>query len=101
MKLSLILSAALLVMALPAMAEEITVSGCVAAGVEASCIILKAAGGKTYDISAAQPAPVPGTYGTLKGTVTDNMSVCQQGPVVDPAEWQVQPGKACPVETSQ
>lgn len=101
MKLSFILSAAILAVATPAVAEEISVSGCAAAGVEASCIILKAEDGKTYDITAAQPAPEPGTYGTLTGTLTDKMSVCQQGPVVEPAQWQVEPGKECPVETSQ
>lgn len=101
MKVSLILTAALFATALPAAAEEISVTGCVAVGVEASCLILKAADGKTYDITAAQPAPAPGTYGTLTGEVTDRASACQQGPVVDPAQWQVEPGKACPVETSQ
>ena len=101
MKPSLILSAALLTMAIPAAAEEITVSGCAAVGAEANCIILKAEDGKTYDITAAQPAPAPGTYGTLKGMLTDRVSICQQGMVVDPAQWQVKPGKACPIETSQ
>lgn len=101
MKLRVILSAALLTMAMPALAEEITVSGCAAIGVEANCIILKADDGKTYDITAAQPAPAPGTYGTLKGMLSDRMSICQQGLIVDPAQWQVEPGKECPVETSQ
>jgi hypothetical protein len=101
MKHHLILSVGILAtMALSAGAEDVTVTGCAAAGAEASCIILKAAG-KTYDISAAQPTPFPGTYGTLKGTLTDKVSACQQGMVVDPATWVVETGKACPVETSQ
>jgi hypothetical protein len=100
MKYSLTLPFALIAMAAPALAEEITVSGCAAAGVEASCVILKD-GDKTYDISAAQPAPFPGTYGTLKGTLTDKLSTCQQGVVVDPAIWEVETGKQCPVDTSQ
>jgi hypothetical protein len=86
--------------AMPAFAEEITVSGCAAAGVEANCIILKDRD-KTYDISAAQPAPFPGTYGTVKGTLTDRASACQQGMVIEPATWEVETGKPCPVETSQ
>lgn len=101
MKLRLILSAVLVAAALPALAEEISVSGCAAAGVEASCLILKAQDGKTYDITAARPVPEPGTYGKVTGTLTDRMSICQQGPVVDPAQWQVEPGRECPVETSQ
>lgn len=100
MKRSLVLSFALAAMAMPALAEEITVSGCAAVGVEASCIILKN-GDKIYDMSAAQPTPFPGTYGTLKGTLTDKASTCQQGQVVDPATWEVETGKPCPVETSQ
>lgn len=101
MNLRLIISSVFVMAALPAFAEEISVSGCAAAGVEASCMILNAEDGKTYDITAAQPVPEPGTYGMLTGTLTDKMSTCQQGPVVDPAQWQVEPGKECPVETSQ
>lgn len=101
MKMHLILASACIVAALPAVAGEVSVSGCAASGVEASCLILKAEDGKTYDITAAQPAPEPGTYGKVTGMLSDKMSICQQGPVVDPAQWQVEPGRACPVETSQ
>ena len=98
---SLMLSASLvLLMTAQAAAEDITVSGCASAGVEANCLVLEAQG-KTYNITAAQPTPVPGTYGTLKGTLSDKMSACQQGVIVDPATWEVEPGKACPVATSQ
>jgi hypothetical protein len=100
MKRSLILAFGLMTTAMPAFGEEVTVTGCAAAGVEASCIILKD-GGKIYDITAAQPAPFPGTYGTVKGMLTDKASACQQGQVIDPATWEVQAGKQCPVETSQ
>jgi len=101
MKLKLVLSAGLLAMTVPALAEEITASGCAAAGVEASCIMFKADDGKTYDISAAQPAPAPGTYGRLTGTLTDRISTCQQSIIVDPALWEVEPGRQCPIDTSQ
>ena len=87
-------------MAAPALAEEVTVSGCAAAGVEPNCIILKS-GGKNYDITNAQPAPVPGTYGRVKGMLSDKPSACQQGPVIDSGIWEVETGKQCPVETSQ
>lgn len=101
MKMHLILVSVSIAAALPALAEEISVSGCAASGVEASCMILKAEDGKTYDITAARPVPEPGTYGKVTGTLSDKMSICQQGPVVDPAQWQVEPGRECPVETSQ
>ena len=101
MKRKLILAFGLIAAAaVPALAEEVTVSGCAAAGVEANCIIIKDHE-KTYDITTAQPAPFPGTYGTVKGTLTDKASACQQGVVIDPATWEVQTGKQCPVETSQ
>jgi hypothetical protein len=98
---SLVLSASLVtLMTANAFGEDIEVLGCAAAGVEANCIILEA-DGKTYNITAAQPTPVPGTYGKLKGTLSDKMSTCQQGVIVDPATWEVETGKECPVETSQ
>ena len=98
---SLILSIGMLfAMNLSVAAEDISVSGCAAVGVEANCIILEA-DGKTYNITAAQPAPVPGTYGTVQGTLTDKVSMCQQGQVIDPATWQVDPGQQCPVKTLQ
>lgn len=98
---TLILAASLgTLMTANALGEDIEVSGCAAAGVEANCLVLKA-GDKVYNITAAQPTPVPGTYGKLKGTLSDKMSTCQQGVIVDPATWEVEPGKECPVETSQ
>jgi hypothetical protein len=100
MKRHLIIPLGLIALVTPALAEEISVSGCAAAGVEANCIVLKS-GDKFYDITAAQPTPVPGTYGSVKGTLSDKMSTCQQGQIIDPATWEVEPGKACPVETSQ
>ena len=100
MKRRLIIPLGLIAMVAPALAEEISATGCVATGVEASCLVLKS-GDKIYNVTAAQPTPVPGTYGTVKGTLADKMSICQQGQILDPAIWEVEPGKACPVETSQ
>src|SRR5689334_18704955 len=99
MKPFIILAFGLAAMAGPALAEEVTVTGCASAGTEANCIVIKDHD-KTYDITAAQPAPFPGTFGTVKGTLTDRASTCQQGQVVAPATWEVQTGKQCPVETS-
>jgi hypothetical protein len=76
--------------------EPIKVTGCVSAGVEAKCLVLRTTTGKTYDITAAKPAPTPGTYGDVDGTLkTDAVTTCQQGPAINPATW-TEKGKICP-----
>jgi hypothetical protein len=81
----------------PSLADEpIKVTGCVAAGVEAKCLVLRTITGKTYDITAAKPAPTPGTYGDVDGTLkTGGVTTCQQGPAINPATW-TEKGKVCP-----
>jgi hypothetical protein len=81
----------------PSLADEpIKVTGCVAAGVEAKCLLLRTITGKTYDITAAKPAPTPGTYGDVDGTLkTEGVTICQQGPAINPATW-TEKSKACP-----
>jgi hypothetical protein len=37
----------------------------------------------------------------VKGMLSDKVSACHQGQVIDPATWEVETGKQCPVETSQ
>src|ERR1700692_1066436 len=76
--------------------EPIKVTGCVAPGVEAKCLVLRTVTGKTYDITAAKPAPMPGTYGDVDGTLkTEGVTTCQQGPAISPATW-TEKGKVCP-----
>ena len=75
--------------------QQVTVRGCVEAGVEPSCLVLKG-GGQTYNVTAAEPKPAVGTYGTVVGTVSDGMSTCQQGIILAAAIWAVEQGKACP-----
>jgi hypothetical protein len=81
----------------PSLADEpIKVTGCVAPGVEAKCLVLRTIAGKTYDITAAKPAPTPGSYGDIDGTLkTDGVTTCQQGPAINPATW-TEKGKVCP-----
>jgi hypothetical protein len=81
----------------PSVADEpIKVTGCVAAGVEAKCLVLRATTGKTYDITAAKPAPAPGAFGDVDGTLkTDAVTTCQQGPAINPATW-TERAKVCP-----
>jgi hypothetical protein len=81
----------------PSVADEpIKVTGCVAPGVEAKCLVLRTATGKTYDITAAKPAPAPGSYGDVDGTLkSEGVTSCQQGPAINPATW-TEKGKVCP-----
>ena len=81
----------------PAFADEpIRVEGCVAAGVESGCLVLRAADGKVYNVTAAKPKPAIGAYGEIVGAIkSDAMSFCMQGPIVDPAAWTAKAG-ACP-----
>jgi len=81
----------------PSVADEpIKVTGCVAPGVEAKCLVLRTTTSKTYDITAAKPAPAPGTFGEVDGTLkTEGVTTCQQGPAINPATW-AEKAKVCP-----
>jgi hypothetical protein len=81
----------------PAFADQpIRVEGCVEAGVEAGCLVLRATDGKVYNVTAAKPAPAIGAYGEIVGAIKDDaMSICMQGSIVSPAAWTAKQG-ACP-----
>lgn len=55
---------------------------CTKSGVEAGCVVA-VSGGATYNVTGLVPKPKP--YSWLQGsaTVTDKMSTCMQGPVMD------------------
>ena len=91
-----------LALASPSLAQDkpITASGCVMKGVEFGCIVLRTVAGKTYNISAAQPTPTPGSFGTVKGTLRNWITFCQQGPVINPATW-TERGKICPLRKAK
>jgi hypothetical protein len=94
---SAIVAVLALAAASPAFADQpIRVVGCVEAGVEAGCLVLRAADGKVYNVTAAKPAPAIGAFGEIAGTIKDDaMSICMQGPIVSPAAWTAKQG-ACP-----
>ncbi|MES0151771.1 hypothetical protein NKJ95_32175 [Mesorhizobium sp. M0012] len=77
-----------------ARAQQVTVSGCAEAGVEKDCIVLKD-GEKLYNITHASPKPVVGTYGTVTGSASGGVDTCQQGTLLKPAQWKLDPGKVC------
>lgn len=70
--------------------EQVTLLGCVSAGVERGCLMIKdRSGGKTYQINASRPRPSPAQrlVVLLTGTVTDKVDFCQQGPVLENITW--------------
>ncbi len=77
-----------------ASAEEVTASGCVRRGVETGCLVLSA-NGKGYDVTAAQPTPEVGTYGTVTGTVYGGVGICMQGIILKPSTWKPDSKKPC------
>lgn len=81
--------------------EPIKVTGCVAKGVEAGCLLLRTLTGKAYNITAAKPTPTPGTYGEVDGVLKSGvLTTCMQGAVIDPANWTLK-GKLCPKARSK
>jgi hypothetical protein len=80
-----------------ASADDVTVSGCPQAGVEAGCITITAGtGGTVYNITAAMPRPQIGLGGTVSGTLNIGVaSFCQQGIVLSPATWKPDPSIKC------
>ncbi len=73
-----------------AIGEQVLMLGCVAAGIERGCLVIKdRASGKTYQISAARPRPNPTQrlVVVLTGNVTDKADTCQQGPVLENITW--------------
>jgi hypothetical protein len=90
---SLSLPAALLVctLASPAAAEgkKVTITSCPYPGVEFSCLMIKDKDGTVYNITGANPKPMPNDVVIiLTGTVTQKLSICLQGIVLDDIKWQ-------------
>jgi len=68
--------------------ERVTIAGCPYPGVTANCLMIKAANGPAYNITAISPRPRPsGRVIRVRGTVTDKMSVCGEGVVLDRIRW--------------
>jgi hypothetical protein len=68
--------------------QKVTVIGCPTPGVEAKCMMIRAADNKTYNISGAKQQPEIGQRAIrLTGTPTRKLSYCQQGIVLDNITW--------------
>jgi hypothetical protein len=69
-------------------ATEVRVRGCVEAGVEASCLIVKdVKSGKLYHVMFKESRPAIGTGIEFTGEPFDGVSACMQGANVTVTKW--------------
>jgi hypothetical protein len=93
MRIELAASAVLLAtLVLPAAAtaapgDSISVMACARPGVEAKCLVITGTDGSVYNITGANPRPPLDVRIQLRGTVTDKISFCNQGLVVENITW--------------
>ena len=73
--------------AVSAPGDNISVLACARAGVEANCLVITGEDGSVYNITSASPKPPLNVKVQLRGTVTDKVSACNQGLVVDNITW--------------
>ena len=71
--------------------EKIQASGCVQAGVEGGCTVLKdAKSDKLYNLFfASDKKPAPDTAISFAGTAHNGMTTCMQGTAVDVKKWKL------------
>jgi hypothetical protein len=68
--------------------EHIAVTGCPYPGVTASCLMIKGTNGSVFNISGISPRPrTSGRMISVRGIVTDKMSICGEGVVLDRIRW--------------
>jgi hypothetical protein len=76
------------VQAAPQVGERVALTACPHAGVTAPCLTINAADGTVYNITAATPKPpINGRMIRLRATVSDKLSACLQGLVLDRIRW--------------
>jgi hypothetical protein len=74
-------------LAAPKLGETVAATACVRAGVEGSCLIITGADGTVFNVTGANPKPPLDVTIQLRGTVTDKLSTCNQGIVLDNITW--------------
>jgi hypothetical protein len=88
---SAVLVAALLscaAQAAPQVGERVALTACPHAGIAAPCLTVSGADGTLYNITAATPRPpLNGRMIRLRATVSDKLSACLQGTVLDRIRW--------------
>jgi hypothetical protein len=74
--------------AAPKLAERVALTACPHAGVTPPCLTISGPDGTLYNITSAMPKPpLNGRMIRLRATVTDKLSACQQGIVLDRIRW--------------
>ena len=72
----------------PAVQQRIILTGCPYAGVTANCLMIKSSEGRVYNITSISPRPRPlDRMIRLRGTVTDKVSMCNEGIVLERIRW--------------
>jgi hypothetical protein len=76
------------VQAAPLVGDRIALTACPHAGVTAPCLTINGTDGTVYNITAATPKPpLNGRMIRLRATVSDKLSACLQGRVLDRIRW--------------
>ena len=74
--------------AAPQVGERIALTACPHAGVTAPCLTVSGADGTVYNITGAAPKPpFDGRMIRLRAIVSDKLSACLQGIVLDRIRW--------------
>lgn len=73
--------------AMSAPGDNVSVQACVRAGAEANCLVITGEDGSVYNVTGASPKPRLDVKVQLRGTVTDKLSACNQGLVLDNITW--------------
>ena len=74
--------------AAPPAGARISLMACPYEGITAPCLMIKGADGTVYNIAGAAPKPpFNGRMIRLRATVTDRLSACIQGIVLDRIRW--------------
>jgi hypothetical protein len=81
--------------AAPKTGEPVTVTACAYPGVTGLCLMINGPDGTVYNITGANPRPPLDTAVRLRGTVTDKLSICGQGRVLNDISWSATQQK-CP-----
>jgi hypothetical protein len=88
LSLSAVLYACAFASPVAAEGKKITLAGCPYPGVLTTCLMIKDKDGTVYNITSANPKPAPNDVAiVLTGTVTQKLSICAQGAVLDDIKW--------------